>query len=369
MPALLNGAGDYLTITFFARKIIFQMNVRIIKVICIFQTLLAVFFTGCSKKTYSAGGESGFIPVKSEKLILGFSQIGSESAWRSRNTQSIYEAAEENNIQIIFDDAQQKQENQLKAIRSFIVYQVDVIAFVPIVEDGWDNVLKEAKEAGIPVILVDRQINADPSLYAGFLGENGLEEGRNAARFMLEKFTDKDSVNIMEFSGTENSSVVRERAKGFREIIENDSRFKIIGSENGDFLRSRGKEITQDLIQKAMDRGIFSKDSLYYEGQKIDVIYSHNDSMTLGLLDTLETYGITTDKTVIISIDAEQKSIDALTQGKLNCVVECNPNLGPVLMKLVRLIAEGRPIPRVTYIEEKVFTEKDDFSEYKPRGY
>ena len=185
----------------------------------------------------------------SEKLILGFSQIGSESAWRTRNTQSIFEAAAENDIQILFDDAQQKQENQLKAIRSFIVYQVDVIAFVPIVEDGWDNVLTEAQEASIPVIVVDRQINADQSLYAGFLGENGLEEGRRAADFLVNKCKNSNrTVNILEMSGTENSSVVRERAKGFREIIAGDSKFKIIHSVDGDFLRSRGKEIGDNLI-------------------------------------------------------------------------------------------------------------------------
>ena len=155
------------------------------------------------------------------------------------------EAAEENGIQIIFDDAQQKQENQLKAIRSFIVYQVDVIAFVPIVEDGWDNVLQEAS---IPVIVVDRQINADQSLYAGFLGENGLEEGRRAADFLVNKCKNSNrTVNILEMSGTENSSVVRERAKGFREIIAGDSKFKIIHSVDGDFLRSRGKEIGDNL--------------------------------------------------------------------------------------------------------------------------
>ena len=123
-----------------------------------------------------------------DKLILGFSQIGSESAWRTRNTESIFEAAEENNIQIIFDDAQQKQENQLKAIRSFIVYQVDVIAFVPIVEDGWDNVLQEAKDANIPVIIVDRQINADESMYAGFLGEESLQlpASEDAGTFIID---------------------------------------------------------------------------------------------------------------------------------------------------------------------------------------
>ena len=309
----------------------------------------------------------------SEKLILGFSQIGSESAWRTRNTQSIFEAAAENDIQIIFDDAQQKQENQLKAIRSFIVYPVDVISFVPIVEDGWDNVLTEAKEAGIPVILVDRQINADPSLYAGFLGEDGLEEGRRAARFLLNKCKNRTgTVKIYEMSGTENSSVVRDRAKGFREIIATDSKFQIMHSEDGDFLRSRGKEIGEKLIETTRDPHNdyrFKSDGLYFNNQKIDAVYSHNDSMTLGLLDSIENYGINTSDTIIISVDAEQKSIDALKAGKLNCVVECNPNLGPMLMHLVKQIADGKPIPRVTYNSETFFTEYDDFSTYLPRGY
>ena len=309
----------------------------------------------------------------SEKLILGFSQIGSESAWRTRNTQSIFEAAAENDIQILFDDAQQKQENQLKAIRSFIVYQVDVIAFVPIVEDGWDNVLQEAKDAGIPVILVDRQINADPSLYAGFLGEDGLEEGRRAARFLLNKCRNrKGTISIYEMSGTENSSVVRDRAKGFREIISKDPKFQIIHSEDGDFLRSRGKEIGEKLIENSREyssNGRFKPDGLYFVNQKIDAVYSHNDSMTLGLLDSIENYGVNTRNTIIISVDAEQKSIDALTAGKLNCVVECNPNLGPMLMHLVKQIAEGKTIPRITYNNETFFTEDDDFSKYEPRGY
>ena len=305
-----------------------------------------------------------------KKLILGFSQIGSESAWRTRNTQSIFEAAEANDIQIIFDDAQQKQENQLKAIRSFIVYQVDVIAFVPIVETGWDNVLKEAKNAGIPVILVDRQISADKSLYAGFLGENSLEEGQKAAKYLLEKCSgSQDEVKILEISGTENSSIVKGRAEGFRKGLEAEKRFRIIHSENGDFLRSRGKEIAENLIQKTRDSGNFKNDSLYFYGKKIDVVFSHNDSMTLGLLDSFANYGMNPANTIIISFDAEQKSIDALVSGKINCVVECNPNLGEMLMELVKQAASGTKIPRITYINETVFSEKDDFSKYEPRGY
>lgn len=298
-----------------------------------------------------------------EKLLLGFSQIGSESAWRTRNTQSIFEAAEQNNIQILFDDAQQKQSNQLKAIRSFIVYQVDVIAFVPIVEDGWDNVLQEAKEANIPVIIVDRQINADPSLYAGFLGENGFEEGRSAGNFLVNKCSSspKEKINILELSGTANSSVVINRANGFRNVIQDNPKFQIIHSEDGDFLRSRGKEITNRILEE--------NGGLYINGEKIDAIYSHNDSMTLGLLEVLDSKKIPYREVVIISIDAEQKSINALMQGKLNCVVECNPNLGPTLMNLVQDIANGKMIPRVTYMKETVFTENDDFSTYTPRGY
>lgn len=336
-------------------------KVKILSVIIFAVTIIFLFaFLIITKKN----NKKTEVP-KENKLILGFSQIGSESAWRTRNTQSIFEAAEENDIQIIFDDAQQKQENQLKAIRSFIVYQVDVIAFVPIVEDGWDNVLTEAKEAGIPVILVDRQINADPSLYAGFLGEDGLEEGRRAARFLVNKCKNrKSTINIYEMSGTENSSVVRDRANGFREIINANPKFKIIHSEDGDFLRSRGKEIAENLISKSN-----RKDGLFFENQKIDVVYSHNDSMTLGMLDSIENFGVNTKNTIIISVDAEQKSIDALTAGKLNCVVECNPNLGPKLMELVKEIAEGNTIPRITYNTETVFTENDDFSKYEPRGY
>ena len=165
-------------------------------------------------------------------------------------------------------------------------------------------------------------------------------------------------------SGTENSSVVRDRAKGFREVIATDSKFQIIHSEDGDFLRSRGKEIIENLIKSS-----YRKDGLFFEGERIDVVYSHNDSMTLGMLDSIENYGINTKNTIIISVDAEQKSIDALAEGKLNCVVECNPNLGPKLMELVKEIAEGNEIPRITYNNETVFTENDDFSTYEPRGY
>ena len=328
-------------------------------VLCSFVVLAALISILLTYKNFSAGIEE--IPEK-ENLIVGFSQIGTESSWRIRNSESIFEAAAEKNIKILFDDAKQKQSNQLKAIRSFIVYQVDVIVFVPIVSDGWDNVLQEAKEAGIPVIVIDRQIDVDSSLYAGFLGENGYEEGKTAGKFLLQKTENmkKQKINILELSGTENSSIAIERAGGFREMIQKDSRLNIIHSEDGDFLRSRGKEI--------MDRILGMNNGLFLDGEPIDVIFSHNDPMTLGLLESFEKNNIS-DYPIIISIDAEQECIDALVNGKINCVVECNPNLGPVLMDLVEVVAAKKEIPRVTYMEEKVFTENDDFSSYIPRGY
>ena len=322
----------------------------------VFVTFSSIFFT-CK----NLSKEIERIPEK-ESLIIGFSQIGTESSWRIRNTESIFEAASEKNIKILFDDAKQKQSNQLKAIRSFIVYQVDVIVFVPIVSDGWNNVLQEAKEADIPVIVIDRQIDVDSSLYAGFLGENGYEEGRAAGKFLLQKVENmtNQKINILELSGTENSSIAIERAGGFRDIIQKDTRLNIIHSEDGDFLRSRGKEIMDKIL--GMNKG------LYFEGEPIDVIFSHNDPMTLGLLESFERNGVS-DYPIIISIDAEQECIDALVNGKIDCVVECNPNLGPVLMELVEAVAAKKEIPRVTYMEEKVFTENDDFSSYIPRGY
>ncbi len=232
-----------------------------------------------------------------DTLVLGFSQLGSESSWRVGSTVSIQQAAADSGIQLMFDNAQQKQENQIKAIRSFIAYQVDVIAFSPIVEDGWDNVLMEAKAAGIPVLLVDRYINThDESLFDGFVGSDFEEEGRRAGRFLRDYYDERYSsvdlpedgkVRIVELMGTEGSSPMRGRYSGFREILDGDSRFEIVVSESGDFLRSLGKEkmrnIISDLKEQAEDDPAAGR---------IDVLYSHNDGMTLGAIEALKEAGI-----------------------------------------------------------------------------
>jgi len=297
-------------------------------------------------------------------IIVGFSQIGAESAWRTCNTRSVQEAAAERGVQLVYDNAEQKQENQIKALRSFIAYQVDVIVFVPIVTDGWDNVLQEARDAGIPVLVTDRKIDVvDQSLYAGFIGTDSLKEGRNAGLFVLDKFekkreqsdTNEEYINIVELFGTEGSSVAIGRAEGFREVLKEHPNYRIIYSKSGDFLRSKGYELAVEFLEMYDD---------------IDVIFSHNDGMTLGAIEAMEERGILpgTD-IVIVTIDAQQAAIDALREGKVNCVIECNPKTGPEIIKLAESLADGEEIPRLQYVHEEVFYETDDLSLIAPRGY
>ncbi|MBB6479219.1 ABC transporter substrate-binding protein [Spirochaeta isovalerica] len=317
-------------------------------------TLTLSLFTSCAPKKEPVPQQD-----MDDSIILGFSQIGAESAWRTFNSHSVKKAAEDAGIQLLFENAEQKQAKQIKAIRSFIVYQVDVIAFVPIVADGWDNVLTEAKDAGIPVLVTDRKINtSDETLYAGFIGTDSIREGREAALFLQKKFSSSERdkpVRIVEISGTDGASCVIGRAEGFRDIIDDNPDFEIIYSSSGDFLKSKGYEIMLGILD---------------EIDNIDVLYSHNDGMTLGAIEAMKERGIRPGKDiVIVTIDAEQAAIDALRKGEVNCVIECNPRTGPVIMDLARKLAEGETIPRLMHVQEEVFTEWDDLDAIEPRGY
>ena len=290
-------------------------------------------------------------------VLLGYAQLGSESGWREGNTRSIQQAAKEHGVKLRFENAEQKQAKQIDAIRSFIAYRVDVIAFSPIVEDGWDVVLGEAKAAGIPVLLVDRGIvTQDESLYTCFIGSDFIEEGRNAARFLKRQTQDQERVNIVEITGTSDSTPMRDRHRGFREEIECDERYRIIDSMDGDFLRSKGKECMKEMLKR---------------NKEIDALYSHNDSMTLGAVEAIEAAGLRPGKDIlIISIDGEQKAIDLLKEGKINCVVECTPMLGDTVMTLAEELAAGKTVPRVVYSKERVFTTGDpNLNALPPRGY
>jgi len=278
------------------------------------------------------------------RIVLGFSQIGAESEWRTANTESIKSAAITSNIDLRFADAQQKQENQIKALRSFIAQKVDVIAFSPVVATGWDNVLMEARAAGIPVILTDRAVTSDPSLYVGFLGSDFVEEGRKAARWVMEKFSSiPGDVNIVELQGTVGAAPANDRKKGFEEIIAADPRFRIIRSQTGDFTRTKGKEAMEAILKS--------------ESRKIHVLYAHNDDMAIGAIQAIEEAGREPGKEIlIVSIDAVKGAFEAMIAGKLNATIECNPLLGPQLMTSVAEVVSGRPIAKRIVVEETMFT-------------
>jgi ABC-type sugar transport system substrate-binding protein len=293
-----------------------------------------------------------------QKFVLGFSQIGAESEWRTANTESIKQAAKDAGIELKFADAQQKQENQIKAIRSFIAQKVDVIAFSPVVESGFETVLREAKAAKIPVILTDRAVNTkDDSLYVTFMGSDFVEEGRKAGRWLVEKMKDqKGGVNIVELQGTVGSAPAIDRKKGFEEVIKADPKFKVIRSQTGDFTRAKGKEVMEAFLKA--------------EGKKINVLFAHNDDMAIGAIQAIEEAGMKPGKDIIIvSIDAVKGAFEAMIAGKLNVSVECSPLLGPQLMQAVKDLKAGKSLPKRIVTEEGIFPMEVAAKEFPKRKY
>jgi len=293
-----------------------------------------------------------------KKIVLGFSQVGAESEWRTANTESIKSAAKDAGIDLKFSDGQQKQENQIKAIRSFIAQKVDVIAFSPVVESGWDTVLREAKAAKIPVVLTDRSVNSkDDTLFVTFMGSDFIEEGRKAGRWLVEKTKDsKGDVNIVELQGTVGSAPAIDRKKGFEEIIKADPKFKIIRSQTGDFTRAKGKEVMEAFLKA--------------DGKKINVLYAHNDDMAIGAIQAIEEAGMKPAKDItIISIDGVKGAFEAMMAGKLNVSVECSPLLGPQLMSAVKDIKAGKTLPKRIVTEETIFPMEVAAKEFPKRKY
>nr|WP_028227483.1 ABC transporter substrate-binding protein [Paraburkholderia ferrariae] len=282
--------------------------------------------------------------AQDKQITLGFAQVGAESAWRTANTVSIKQAAKDAGINLKFSDAQQKQENQIKAIRSYIAQRVDVIAFSPVVESGWEPVLEEAKRAKIPVILTDRNIDVkDTSLYVTMIGSDFMEEGRRAGRWLEEHYKNNPGpVNIVELQGTVGSAPANDRHAGLMEIIKNDPKFKIIASQSGDFTLAGGKQVME----------AFAKTY----GNKINVVYAHNDDMALGAIQAMEEAGMKPGKDVsVVSFDATKGGFEAMIAGKMNVDVECSPLLGPQLMQAVKDVVAGKELPKRIVTNETVF--------------
>ncbi len=309
-----------------------------------------------SNASNNGGGDA---PTQSadDKVVLGFSQVGAESGWRTANTDSIKASAEEWGFELKFSDAQQKQENQIKAIRSFIQQKVDVIAFSPVVESGWDTVLQEAKDAGIPVILTDRAVDSeDTSYYESFIGSDFVEEGRKAGRWLVEQYADAtEPVNIVELQGTTGSAPAIDRKQGLEEAIQDNPNLQIIASQTGDFTRAKGKEVMQSFLQAHDD---------------IDVLYAHNDDMGLGAIQAIEAAGLVPGEDIkIITVDAVKDGMIAASEGKINFIVECNPLLGPQLMQAVEDVLAGKEIDKRIVTEETTFTSEEAKAALPDRKY
>ena len=311
--------------------------------------LCVAALAGCSRGKEDSSGA----------ITVGFSQVGAESEWRTANTRSVKESLAEPEFRLKFSDGQQKQENQIKAIRSVIAQHVDVIAFSPVVETGWDTVLAEARAAGIPVVLTDRAVRVpDESLYVTFIGSDFVEEGRRAARWLIEDSSGREGpLRIVELQGTVGSAPANDRMNGFREVIGQDSRFQIVRSQSGDFTRVKGKEVMEAFI-KAEGR------------KKIDVLFAHNDDMAIGAIQAIEEAGLKPGVDIrIVSIDGVRGAFEAMKDGKLNATIECNPLLGPQLAQLIRDVHAGKPVPRRVVVEEGVYVQAQAAAELPGRKY
>jgi ABC-type sugar transport system substrate-binding protein len=280
------------------------------------------------------------------RIVLGFAQVGKESDWRLANTESIKTAARQAGIELLFRDGEQKQENQIKAIREFIAKEVDAIAFSANVESGWGEVLREAKAAGIPVFIIDRPVDEkDESLWVTLMGSDFVEEGRRAARWLIEHLDTEKPVNIVELQGTIGSAPAIDRKIGFEEVLKDHPNYRIIVSQSGDFFRSVGREVMQQILR-----------DLAAGNQRMDVLFAHNDDMAIGAIAAMEATGLKPGRdVVIVSVDGIRDAFKAMIAGRLNCSVECSPLLGPQLMKAVKDYMSGKDLPVRIVTSEVVF--------------
>lgn len=334
--------------------------------------LMIILLTGCALQSQEEFSEKAkkeedtadaVTPKDDNLIVVGVSQVGSESVWRTANTASIRKAfTKEKGYFLIFDNARQKQENQIKAIRSFISQQVDYIVFSPIMEDGWDTVLQEAKDSGIPVILMDRKVNvSDESLYTSWVGSDFMAEGRNAGQWLNTHLEEQDrreeELNIVVLQGTAGSTSVIGRTEGFNEVAAQHPNWKILEQVDADFTTAKGREEMKKMLQKYND---------------IDVVVSQNDDMTFGALESIQEAGLETgteDGIIVISFDGTKAALEMVEKGIINVDIECNPNQGEYVEKVVRMLGMGEQIGKTFYVPEEIFTKENVGSVLADRTY
>ncbi|HEX8630407.1 MAG TPA: ABC transporter substrate-binding protein [Catenuloplanes sp.] len=325
------------------------------------KTLITALTAGLLASSLAAcgdgGGNTASAPKDDGKITLGFAQVGAESGWRAANTKSIQDAAAKEGIQLDFVDGKNQQEIQISAIRTFIQKKVDVIAFSPKEVTGWDGILKEAKDAGIPVVLTDRAVDSpDKSLYVSFLGSDFVEEGKKAGQWLLQDSQAATGpVNIVELQGSTGSAPAIDRKKGFADVIAADPKFKVIASQTGEFTKAKGKEVMAAFLTAHKD---------------IDVVYAHNDDMVLGAIEAIEEAGKKPGTEIkMITVDGIKPAFEAMAAKKINVIVECNPLLGPQLMEIVKKVVAKQPVEARILTKEGVFTQEQAAAELPNRQY
>ena len=295
------------------------------------------------------------VAAADDTITVGFSQVGAESDWRTANTESMKSTfSEENGYELIFDDAQQKQENQLTAIRNFIQQEVDYILLAPVTETGWDTVLQEAKDADIPVIIVDRMVDvSDDSLYTTWIGTDSLLEGRKAAEWLnaytTAKGIDAKDVNIVDIQGTIGSTAQIGRSKGLEEGVDNYG-WNLLAQQSGEFTQAKGQEVMESMLKQ-------------YDN--INVVYCENDNEAFGAIDAIEAAGktvgfdIANGEIMVISFDTTNAGLTDTLAGKITCDVECNPLHGPRAEELIKALEAGEEVQKLNYVDEEIFAADD----------
>lgn len=319
---------------------------------------LLLLLVACSVVPGTRDAASPLVGAQTKKaykdLVVGYAQIGAESEWRTANTQSIQETALQLGVTLSFRDAQQKQENQIKAMRSFIAQKVDVIGLSPVVETGWEEVFNEAKAAGIPIILVDRRAKLADNLYASFIGSDFNLEGQKACEELDTLLN--HSGTIVELEGTSGSAPAIGRKTGFHDCLAKTPTLKVLASQSGDFTRSKGKQVMQEFLKT-------------YAGQ-INALYAHNDDMALGAIEAIEEAGLKPGKDIkIVSIDGVRGAFEAMIAGKLNTTIECNPLLGPQFFETALKIVNGESVDKWVKSNESVFRQDVAPKELPNRKY
>ncbi len=310
---------------------------------------VALSATACASSGGNAGGSS------SDVITVGFAQTGSESGWRSANTESMKAAfSEENGFDLIFNAADNKPEAQIAAVRSFINQGVDAIVLAPIVSDGWDDVLQEAKDAGIPVILEDRTVSAPDDLYASWIGLDFEQEGKTAGAWVAKNFG-KTPTNLVILEGTTGSSAADDRQTGFMDEIKGTD-VTVLDSQTGNFTRAEGKTVMEGFLQKY--------------GAQINVLFAHNDDMGLGALDAIKAAGLVPGTDIkIVTIDAVKDGMTALAAGEFNYIVECNPLLGEQVATVVKDVLAGKSVDKSYIVKDQAFDQEQAKAVLASRPY